>query len=153
MIPYVDVFSYNCYFLVQNIQDKQKFQEIIQKHTYLSGKPVMITEFSFLGADAGYPNKWPEESKYPKPGILEVMVENQKERAESTKSYIKALIEIPQVIGYHWFQYADYPFEGRANDGVAANYGLVKINDESWEKLTVALSNINKQAEKIQKDK
>lgn len=150
MKPFVDVFSYNCYFLIKNQSDKKEFTRLINKYTKISEKAILISEFSFLGVDAGYPSEWPkDENKYPKPGILEVQVANQKERADAIENYIKTLLENSFAIGYHWFQYVDYPYLGRSNDGVAANYGLVKINDSAWNKLVKKFRAINKSAEKI----
>src|SRR4029079_6870822 len=44
-----------------------------------------------------------------------------------------------EVIGVHWFQYADEPRGGR-DDGEDYNFGLVDIDDRPYELLTPALA-------------
>lgn len=150
MQPFVDIFSYNCYYLVKNLEDEQKLNGILQEYIEQFKKPILITEFSFLGADSGYPTKWPQnDNTYPKPGILEVQLPTQTARARALEQYIMALLKNTNIVGYHWFQYVDYPFEGRNNDGVAANFGLVKIDDEPWEKLAETFQKVNLKAESI----
>lgn len=104
----------------------------------LTGKPVMVTEFSYKAMDSGLPNT---------KGASEP-VKTQKERSYFTARYVLKIIELPYVVGYHWFQYTDQPKEGRF-DGENSNYGLVKIDDEPWELLTKVFSYVNGKAEEV----
>ncbi len=99
----------------------------------------MITEFSFRAMDSGLPNT---------KGAGGITVQTQKERAEYTKRFIESLMELPYVVGYHWFKYADEPKEGRW-DGENSNYGLVNIEDEPYEEMVVMFSELNRNVEKL----
>lgn len=129
---YVDVISLNLY----NFQVAPK--DYLDRIHELSGKPIMITEFSFRAMDSGLPNT----------KGAGITVQTQKERAEYTKRFIESLMELPYVVGYHWFKYADEPKEGRW-DGENSNYGLVNIEDEPYEEMVVMFSELNRNVEKL----
>lgn len=103
-----------------------------------TGKPVMVTEFSYKAMDSGLPNT---------KGAGEP-VQTQRERAYLAARYVLAVIELPFVVGYHWFQYMDQPAQGRF-DGENSNFGLVKIDDEPWELLTRVFAFVNSQVEDV----
>jgi agarase len=50
------------------------------------------------------------------------------------------------VVGYHWFEHADEPREGR-HDGENSNYGIVTIEDAEYQEFAPSLRNINERAE------
>ena len=102
------------------------------------GKPVIITECAFRGDDSGLPNT---KGAGPR-------VKTQAERAAAYKKYVTSALNHPSFIGYHWFEHADEPKEGRF-DGENSNYGLVNIKDEVYEDLTRAMTELNAQAETI----
>ena len=77
-----------------------------------SGKPCLISEFSFRGDDAGLPNSHGAGPR----------VESQVERAQCFERYVTAALRKPAVVGYHWFEHADQPAEGRF-DGENSNFG------------------------------
>jgi len=52
------------------------------------------------------------------------------------------------VVGYHWFEHADEPAEGRF-DGENSNYGLVNIRDEPWSILVARAVAVNLQVETV----
>jgi agarase len=54
----------------------------------------------------------------------------QTERAEGYRNYTTTLAKSPYVVGFHWFQWADQPKEGRA-DGENSNYGVVTANGKA----------------------
>lgn len=62
----------------------------------ISGRPVLVTEFSFRSQDAGLPN-----SKGAGP-----RVETQEQRAQSYRTYVEKIAALPEVVGFHWFQWA-----------------------------------------------
>jgi len=55
----------------------------------------------------------------------------------------------PSVVGYHWFEHADQPAEGRF-DGENSNYGTVTIEDNPYLELTETMTMINAAAEQLQ---
>ena len=74
------------------------------------GKPCLISEFSFRGDDSGLPNS---RGGGPR-------VRSQLERAQCFERYVMAALKKPAVVGYHWFEHADQPAEGRF-DGENSN--------------------------------
>jgi hypothetical protein len=124
--PYFDVIDYHSY-------DRQAPVGVLERITRASGKPTMISEFSFRAMDSGLPNtKGPGEP-----------VGTQEERAKVFAHYAGTLASLPNCIGYHWFQYRDEPKQGRSLDGENSNYGVVKINGQPWETLTRRMKRIN----------
>lgn len=134
-VGYTDVVSVNCYTNPYSNDLELRIMDLkeILKITCL---PIMITEFSFKAMDSGLPN-----SKG-----AGVPVKTQTERAKYYEEYVKAMIKQPFIIGYHWFQYSDQPYEGRF-DGENSNFGLVTIRDEPWETLLQKATVVNLEAE------
>jgi len=128
--PYFDVISYNNYSPKAPVE---KLREI----TRITGKPTMVTEFSFKAMDSGLPNT----KGAAKP------VATQKERADGFAAYVRDLASLPGCVGYHWFQYRDQPKEGRRLDGENSNYGLVRIDGTPWEELTRRFIEVNRDLE------
>ncbi|MBI1320013.1 MAG: hypothetical protein GC168_13875 [Candidatus Hydrogenedens sp.] len=103
----------------------------------LTGKPLMVTEFSFRGRESNNPNSFP-------PGMLiQPTVATQQDRADKFEHYVTQWMSQPAFVGYHWFQWMDEPAGGRAHDGENGNYGLVTIEDEPWPALTDRLRAVN----------
>jgi len=126
---YLDVISFNCYEL--------EASPVIDAYAAV-GKPCLISEFSFRGDDAGLPNSHGAGPR----------VESQTERAQCFERYVTAALRKPAVVGYHWFEHADQPEEGRF-DGENSNYGTVTIKDEAYADLTDAMTRVNAAAEQI----
>ncbi len=127
--PYLDVISYNNYSAKAPL-------EMLTKLTSLTGKPTMVTEFSFKAMDSGLPNT----KGAGKP------LATQRERASYFTNYVQDLAALPGCVGFHWFEYCDEPKEGRF-DGENSNYGLVKIDDAPWEVLTEQMKKVNAEIE------
>jgi agarase len=126
---YLDVISFNCYdFDAGSVIDACS----------ITDKPCLISEFSFRGDDSGLPNT---RGAGPR-------VAKQIERARCFERYVSEALRKPTVVGYHWFEHADQPAEGRF-DGENSNYGTVSIKDEVYEELTEAMTRINAAAEQI----
>jgi len=126
---YLDVVSFNCYGFDPS--------PVIDAYA-ASGKPCLISEFSFRGDDAGLPNT---RGGGPR-------VEDQVERAQCFERYVTAALKKPAIVGYHWFEHADQPAEGRF-DGENSNYGTVTIQDEIYAELTETMTRVNEAAESI----
>ena len=103
-----------------------------------AGKPCLIGEFSFRGADSGLPNT----------NRAGPLLATQTERAACFRSYVTAALSRPTVVGYHWFEHADQPAAGRF-DGENSNFGTVTIDDEVYEELTQTMTSLNSEAEAL----
>ena len=122
---YVDVVSFNNY-------GQTAPAEALQNIHRLTGRPIMLTEFSFKAMDSGLPNT--KGAGRP--------VETQKDRADGFTRYVQGLLDLPFMVGFHWFEHADEPKEGRF-DGENSNYGLVTIEDRPWDVLTQSMTQVN----------
>ncbi|MBS7612797.1 beta-galactosidase [Candidatus Bathyarchaeota archaeon] len=130
-IGYVDVISINCYPNPYSNELAMRLADFKRIHS-ITGLPIMITEFSFKAIDSGLPNT----------RGASVPVKTQFERAKYYEEFVEAIMKQPFIVGYHWFQYFDQPYEGRF-DGENSNYGLVTIRDEPWEVLTQKMAAVN----------
>lgn len=131
MGEFVDVVSYNTY---NPLPPTDRLERIHR----LTGKPIMITEYSFKAMDSGLPNT---------KGAGEP-VGTQQDRAEGYERFVTAALSLPYMVGLHWFEYADEPVEGRF-DGENSNYGVVNINDEVYKVLTDKMTSVNAKAIEI----
>ncbi len=125
MRGHVDVVSHNDYSPNAPVGALERIHRI-------TGKPVMLTEFSFKAADSGLPNTRGAGRAVP----------TQKDRAEGFQRYVEGLLDLPFTVGFHWFEHADEPKEGRL-DGENSNDGLVTVEDKPWEVLTQAMTAVN----------
>ncbi len=125
MGEFLDVVSFNNYSPMPPAEQLKKLHR-------LTGKPVALTEFSFKAMDSGLPNT----KGAGKP------LATQQERADHFDRYVTALAQMPFMVGFHWFEYADEPAEGRF-DGENSNYGLVNIKDEPWDILVQRMTQVN----------
>jgi agarase len=100
-----------------------------------TGRPVLVTEFSFRSLDSGLPN-----TVGAGPWVF-----TQRNRAEAYIDYVSRLEAMPAVIGYHWFRWADEPAQGRS-DGENSNYGLVDMGDQAYAELVGAAAAANRAA-------
>ena len=94
--PYFDVFSFNNY---EHRAPLYKLREISR----LTGKPTMLTEFSFKAMDSGLPNTI---------GAGEP-VATQQDRVELFTAFVEDLARLPTCVGYYWFKYRDQPSGGQ----------------------------------------
>ncbi len=97
--------------------------------TRLTRTPVLITEF-YMAARQNQSGNRNSSDAFP-------IVDTQKERAESFKRNVQAFAKFPNVVGAHWFQFADEPPKGRG-DGEDFNMGLVDVYGKTYDLLTKA---------------
>ncbi|MDP8254487.1 MAG: beta-galactosidase [Candidatus Alcyoniella australis] len=100
-----------------------------------AGLPILVSEFSMRGMDAGLPNTWP-------PNVLFITADTQQQRAYLFEQMARTWLEGGYVIGYHWFDWMDEPVSGRF-DGENSNFGLVTELDEPYELLTATMAAVN----------
>ena len=121
----VDVVSFNNYGASAPVEALQTIYRV-------TGRPIMLTEFSFKAMDSGLPNT--KGAARP--------VATQVDRAEGFARYVQGLIDLPFMVGFHWFEHADEPKEGRF-DGENSNYGVVTIEDRPWDILVQKMTEVN----------
>ena len=126
---HVDVISFNCY--------EGEANAAIDAYA-VAGKPCLIGEFSFRAADSGLPNT----------NGAGPQVATQAGRADGFRHYVTAALRKRTLVGYHWFEHADQPAEGRF-DGENSNFGTVTIDDRVYEDLTRAMTAVNAAAEEL----
>ncbi|MDY0039471.1 MAG: hypothetical protein RBS57_04110 [Desulforhabdus sp.] len=105
----------------------------------LADKPVLVTEFFF----AAHENR----SGNLNPGHL-MTVATQEERARGVANAIRSFASFPNVVGAHWFQYADEPKGGR-EDGENYNMGLIDHANLPYEEVTEVFSAVNPELEDV----
>lgn len=138
LAPYYDVFSFNNY---EHRAPLYKLTEI----TRISGKPTIITEFSFKAMDSGLYNSI---------GAGEA-VATQQDRADLFTNYVQDLSRLPSCLGFYWFRYRDQPKEGAGTSspggmgGENSNYGLVQMNGTPWTILISRMKEVNGNIENL----
>jgi hypothetical protein len=125
MRGHVDLVSFNHY-------DVSPPEALLRQITDVTGRPIIISEFSYRGRDSGLPNT----------RGAGVVVDTQRDRAEHFERYVRELMTLPNAVGYHWFEHADEPAEGRF-DGENSNYGLVNIQDQPYAVLVETMTRAN----------
>jgi hypothetical protein len=108
-----------------NIYDYEVAAERVREITAATGKPVLIGEFHF-----GTPGRGLAASL--------VQVRDQAERGRAYRHYVETALAQPEMIGTHYFQWADQPSTGRF-DGENYNIGLVDVTDRPYPELVAAL--------------
>jgi agarase len=134
--PYFDVNSINDYNRHGHL--KAAYAELYEA----TGKPLMITEFSFSG--------------FPQPGRLSdlfVEVYSQENRGLGYRKYVQQAAQAPFMVGMHWFMWRDYPSDEAAQVypyPPDQNVGLVSGDDaRTYAELTDAVSQTNAAVEAI----
>ena len=108
-----------------NIYDYEVRAERVHRIADLTGKPILIGEFHF-----GTPGRGLAASL--------VQVRDQAERGVAYRYYVENAFAMPEMIGTHWFQWADQPCTGRF-DGENYNIGFVDVTDRPYPELIDAL--------------
>ncbi|WP_144027146.1 beta-galactosidase [Paenibacillus sp. FSL R7-0273] len=124
-----DVFSLNCY---QFAPDREQIEQISSR----LGKPVMIGEYHFGGADSGM-------LAY---GIRAVAT--QEERGGAYRYFVEQSAAIPQLIGVHYFQWNDQPVLGRF-DGENYQIGAADVCNQLYEPFMQGAIEAHKQMYKV----
>jgi hypothetical protein len=135
------------YFDVNSVNDYNRYGHLRPVYAELykrSGKPLMITEFSF--------------SAFPHPGQLSdlfIDVYRQEHRGLGYHKYVQQAARAPFMVGMHWFMWMDYPEPDKTQEGgypypPDRNVGLVS-HDESivYEELTRWVTRTNAQVQAL----
>jgi hypothetical protein len=115
-----DVFSFNCYDLYPD-------QEMMDRFSEITGKPLFIGEYHFGTVDRGMAQSlW--------------QVNSQEERGLAYRYYTERAYEHQALIGTSYFQWCDQDLTGRGYDGENYNCGLVDVTDRPYPLLVEAVS-------------
>lgn len=150
IVPHVDVVSLNDYDYgaverpaLFNLSGGPEFGYLFGTDAFadlatlheMSGKPLLIGEWFYRvkrtdGASGALPPLFPQ-------------VESHEAQAVAYRAYTDRMLSLPYVIGYHWFQWMDQPFEGRAAGGENQWIGVVDIDDDLRAPLADAMRDVN----------
>ena len=132
-----DVVSVNLYSKTGDVD-----QALLDNFYAKADKPLLISEYSFSARE--------NQSGDPNTKGADVAVDTQKERVEHYNRYAHRLLELPYIVGLHWFEWADESPEGRF-DGENSDYGLVDLHDREYGLLTRAQAKLNLIASSVHK--
>ncbi|MCB1070102.1 MAG: sulfatase-like hydrolase/transferase [Verrucomicrobia bacterium] len=116
------------------MEEAAKYVDVLSLNSYepLSGTkmpggldvPCMDTEFHFAAPDRGVPGTgmWP--------------IGNQKQRARAYVAYVMSGVLHPNVVGTHWFAFADQSAAGRPGEN--HQIGFVDVTDTPYPEITRA---------------
>jgi hypothetical protein len=108
-----------------NIYDYEVPVARVRQIAELTGKPMLIGEFHF-----GTPGRGLAASL--------VQVRDQAARGQAYRYYVENAFAMPELVGTHYFQWADQPSTGRF-DGENYNIGLVDVTDRPYPDLVAAM--------------
>ena len=91
-----------------------------------AGAPILLSSFSYRAEVEGL-------NDFPPTYVFDIL-KTQQQRADRYEHYMRQALEIPEVVGAHWFCHADQPAGGRF-DGENSNFGIVNIADDPYEAL------------------
>lgn len=69
---------------------------------------------------------------------------NQDERAKAFQGYVGSVLDHPNFVGCHWFQYVDQPVTGRVYDGENYNIGFLTGTDTPYPEMVAAAREIHR---------
>ncbi|MGD1277302.1 MAG: hypothetical protein ABR964_08775 [Tepidisphaeraceae bacterium] len=123
---YTDAQSLN-YYVGDAKLDGDMFRMMYQS----SGQPIVISEYSFHSLDGRSGNA-------DTVGFA-AQVPDQRARAQGYRLMTTRLARVPYIVGADWFQWCDEPPGGRGSDGEDVNFGVVSINDQTYDPLADAI--------------
>jgi hypothetical protein len=142
-VPDIEFFSALApYFDVNSVNDYNRYGHLRPAYAELyqaTGKPIMITEFSFSG--------------FPLPGYkssLFVDVYTQENRGIGYRKYVSQAARAPFIVGMHWFMWMDYAKQDPTIHGFPPdeNVGLVAYDEMAvYEELGRRISTTNAEIE------
>lgn len=112
----------------------------LRSMTRLSGRPVLVSEFYFAAME--------NSSRSRNTGGRFPTVPTQRERVAGYLAQVRQMAALPEVVGWHWFQYYDEPPQGRG-DGEDYNMGLVDIENREYAELVSASALVNAEVDAL----
>lgn len=126
--PYVDVIDVHMY---ANAPDVSVLDDL---HT-VTGLPILMSEFGFRAWDSGLPNA----------KVTGPLSRSQTTKAKAYRDYIRMLVALPYVVGWHMFAWVDEPSGGQLF-GANSNWGLMHLSDDPYAVLVQMFQGINANA-------
>ena len=126
---YCDVVSVNLY-----AKSGTADQVLLDNFYARTKKPILLTEYSYSALE--------NQSGDPNTKGADVTVPTQKDRVEHLDRFAKQLLNLPYIVGLHWFEWSDESPQGRF-DGEDQNYGLVDIHDKEYSLVTLEHTRLN----------
>ena len=126
---YCDVVSVNIYSKSGDLD-----QKLMDNFYAKTKRPILISEYSFSADE--------NQSGDPNSKGADVRLPTQTDRAEHLDRYAHQALNLPYLVGLHWFEWADEPPGGRF-DGEDCDYGLVDIHDGEYKLITEKHTAIN----------
>ncbi len=133
---YCDVVSVNHYpFADLEAGTVDSAREMLNHVVTLCHKPILLSEWSFLGMDAGLPCRYGAGERF----------DTQAQRAEAFRIFQSLIFEQPFVIGSDYFMWIDEPATGLSSSSNPedCSYGIVNEKDEPYPVLTAMAKKIN----------
>jgi hypothetical protein len=118
-----DVFSVNIY-----SREFMPDAKEIERYSKISGKPVLIGEFTAAAPGRGMQGLFYWGHK----------VRDHAERGKAYRYYVENSAASPYIVGTHWFQMVDDLPTGRPSDEERLNYGFINVIDLPYPELTGA---------------
>lgn len=130
-----DIFSINCYRWVDlEGGEVRDFARDLASWHRETGRPLMITEWSFPALDSGLPCKHGAGQRF----------DTQAQRAMAFTIFQKVLFATPFMVGSDYFMWVDEPALGISSTFPEdSNYGLVDVNNRPYKQLVEAASRLN----------
>ena len=131
LAPYHDVVSVNFY----GIWGPQ--QEQFAEWARWSGRPILLTEWYAKAADV--------------PGLANTkgagwLVHTQEDRGRYYQHFALNALEIPTIVGWHWFKYLDDPPESKSLDSAGgANKGMYDVEGRPYLPLVERARAVNRE--------
>ncbi|MDY0169734.1 MAG: hypothetical protein RBS80_24535, partial [Thermoguttaceae bacterium] len=109
-------------------------------HALATGRPLLLTEWSFIGLDSGLPCTEGAGQRF----------HTQSERSQAAAVYAETLLRMPWMLGYNYFMWVDEPAEGITEAFPEnSNYGLVNVDNQPYAKLTETFIRVHHDAERF----
>ena len=139
-----DVVSVNCYRTV-DLESGQviDFAQDLARWHRESGRPLMITEWSFPALDSGLPCQHGAGQRFATQG----------QRAQAFAIFQELLLRTPFVVGSNYFMWADEPALGISSTFPEdSNYGLVNEQDRPYPELTHTAARLHAQWRRLHQE-
>ncbi len=128
----------HCDVISVNYYDYPHDRAALQRLYDLSGKPVIIGEFTSAAKENGITN-----SKYWKGSLFE----NQRDRAKGYERYASEIAELPFIVGAHFFMFTD------RNEPKLNNWGLRDMSGKLYYEFVRSLADVNRRLPLIHEGK
>ena len=133
---YCDVVTLNCYpwadldrneMRMTRKLDSARVADVFSELHARTGRPLLVTEWSFPALDSGLPCKHGAGQRF----------RTQELRVKASELFAKTMLALPFMLGYNYFMWVDQPPEGLSDAFPEdSNYGLVRENGEAYGGLT-----------------